>query len=75
MQITGYYTKVLSSENKFFSSIRKKNVIDVKGMVEDMSYFPEVILSSKKTSSQQSMQAYVSSLSSRCAKSKKYSAR
>lgn len=75
MQITGYYTKVLSSENKFFSSIRKKNVIDVKGMVEDMSYFPEVILSSKKTSSQQSIQAYVSSLSSRCAKNKRYSVR
>lgn len=68
MQITGYYTKVLSSENRFFTSLRKKNVADIPGMVKDMSYFPEVILSSGKTASQYSMQAYVSSLSSRCIK-------
>ena len=65
MQITGYYTKVLSSEKKFFLSLRKRHVLSSTGIIEDMSYYPEAILSSNKSSSLQSMLAYVASLSSR----------
>lgn len=66
MQITGYYTKAITSHNSFFVKLKSKHIVDIRGMVEDMSYYPQVILQSGKASSQHSMLAYVASLSSRC---------
>lgn len=66
MQITGYYTKAVTSSSPFFAKLNKKSIKDTAGMVDDMAYFPEVIMQSGKNSAQHSLKAYVASLSSRC---------
>lgn len=68
MQITGYYTKAVTSASPFFAKLKKRNIKDAAGMVDDMSYFPEVIMRSGKNSAQYSLKSYVASLSSRCAR-------
>lgn len=66
MQITGYYTKAVTSSGSFFSKLNRRNIKDKAGMVDDMAHYPEVIMQAGKTSAQHSLKAYVASLASRC---------
>lgn len=65
MQVTGYYTKVITEDSGFFAKIKKSYLGDLPGMVADMSFYPAAIMSAGKTGAQHTLYAYIASLSSR----------
>ena len=62
MQLTGFFSKIVSRKNKFFSKSSRQPK-DVFGMVEDMREYPPIIFSGGKT--HYGVCSYAASLASR----------
>lgn len=63
MSLTGFFRKVLIEKNNKFFTTKRKRLKDTHGIVEDMAYYPQEILSSGKNN--YIVYAYVASLAGR----------
>lgn len=63
MQLTGFYRKLLTEKKNWFFVEKRKQLRDVDGMIADMSFYPQRVLSAGKD--KYVMYSYVASLASR----------